>query len=361
MRVVTLFGTRPEIIRLSEIIRHLDSFCDQILVHTGQNYDENLSDVFFRELGLRSPEIHLGIRATEFAEQAALIIRGVGDVLERVRPDRLLVLGDTNSGLSAVVAARRGIPVYHLEAGNRCYDGRVPEEINRRIIDHCSTVLMAYTHRSKENLLREGIPRERIFVVGNPILEVIERHQVAVDASTILARLGLEPKAYFAATLHRAENVDSSVRLQRLLDGIARAGEKFGRPVILAVHPHTAARLRQQAADTSSLRLIEPLGFFDFLALERSAECVISDSGTVQEECTIFRIPNVTIRDVTERAETIECGSNILTGDDPGSISCAVELALALPAEWVPPPEYLERRVSMTVTKIVLGYQRAML
>src|SRR5881296_1839341 len=210
---MTILGTRPEIIRLSVVIKRLDQFCDQTLVHTGQNFDENLSDVFFRELDLRTPDNHLGIESVDFAEQAGQILARVGSVIEELKPDRMLVLGDTNSGLAAIVAARRGVPVYHLEAGNRCYDDRVPEEINRRIIDHCSTVLMPYTHRSKENLLREGIERDRIFVIGNPIYEVLKAHEGGVASSRIVEGLGLTAGAFFAATLHRAENVDDPRRL----------------------------------------------------------------------------------------------------------------------------------------------------
>src|SRR5881296_2983118 len=188
---MTILGTRPEIIRLSVVIKRLDQFCDQTLVHTGQNFDENLSDVFFRELDLRTPDNHLGIESVDFAEQAGQILARVGSVIEELKPDRMLVLGDTNSGLAAIVAARRGIPVYHMEAGNRCYDDRVPEEVNRRIIDHCSTVLMPYTQRSKENLVREGIERERVFVIGNPIFEVLEAHREQIARSDALARLGV--------------------------------------------------------------------------------------------------------------------------------------------------------------------------
>jgi len=212
MKVMTLFGTRPEIIRLSRVIKHLDRFCEQVLVHTGQNYDPNLSDIFFQDLDLRLPDIHLGIKATSFAEQAGQILAKAGEVLAQVRPDRLLILGDTNSGLAAIVAARMGIPVYHMEAGNRCYDDRVPEEINRRVIDHCSDILMPYTHRSKENLVSEGIERQRIFVIGNPIYEVLNTYAAQIDASDVLTQLGVFEGAYFLVTLHRAENVDIPVR-----------------------------------------------------------------------------------------------------------------------------------------------------
>jgi len=358
MKVMTLFGTRPEIIRLSVIVKQLDRFCEQVLVHTGQNYDENLSDVFFRELDLRQPDLHLGVQAADFAAQVGRIIACSGEALARVKPDRLLILGDTNSGLAAVVAARMGIPVYHLEAGNRCYDDRVPEEVNRRVIDHCSTVLMPYTHRSKENLLREGIARERVFVVGNPIYEVLNTYSAQIEASDVLNRLDVQPGEYFLVTLHRAENVDDPARLERLLQGLALVADTHQQPMIVSLHPRTADKMRLFGLDSQSerVRLLTPLGFFDFVKLERTARCVLSDSGTVQEECCIFRVPNVTMRDVTERAETIECGSSVLTGSAPEAILRAVDIALNSGCDWMPPAEYVERHASTAVTKIVLGF-----
>jgi UDP-N-acetylglucosamine 2-epimerase (non-hydrolysing) len=358
MKVVTLFGTRPEIIRLSQVIKRLDEFCEQILVHTGQNYDPNLSDIFFQELGLRSPDIHLGIQTTSFADQVGQIFARVGAVLTREMPDRLLILGDTNSGLAAVVAARMGIPVYHMEAGNRCYDDRVPEEINRRIIDHCSNVLMPYTHRSKENLIREGIARQRIFVIGNPIFEVLTAHAQQIEDSSVLAQLDVQASQFFLVTIHRAENVDDADRLGNLLQGLALVADTYQQPMVVSLHPRTADKMQRFGLDRKSdrVRLLTPLGFFDFVKLERNARCVLSDSGTVQEECCIFRVPNVTIRDVTERAETIECGSNVLTGADPEAILRAVNVVLNSACDWVPPAEYVEPHVSNTVAKILLGH-----
>jgi UDP-N-acetylglucosamine 2-epimerase (non-hydrolysing) len=358
VKLLTLFGTRPEIIRLSLIIQRLDKYCEQTLIHTGQNYDANLSDVFFRDLALRDPDRHLGVRASGFAEQGAQIIQRADEVMAELRPDRILILGDTNSGLAAIAAARRGIPVFHLEAGNRAYDDRVPEEINRRIIDHCSAVLMPYTHRSKENLIREGIERQRIFVIGNPIFEVLRAHEGQIDASLIWERLDIAPGRYFAATLHRAENVDDADRLRRLFEGLRLVAERHERPVVVSVHPRTRERITQSGLtfDERRIRILEPLGFFDFVALERNAFCVLSDSGTVQEECCIYRVPSVTIRDVTERAETIECGSAILSGADPESIARSVDIAVGSPCDWTPPAEYVVESVSATVAKIVLGF-----
>lgn len=361
MKILTLFGTRPEIIRLSATIRILDRHCEQTLIHTGQNYDPNLSEVFLKELRVRPLDYHLGVRGTSFGSQAGQILEKVDDMLGRLRPDRLLILGDTNSGLAAIVAARRGIPVYHLEAGNRCYDSRVPEEVNRRIIDHSSDVLLPYTQRSAENLVREGIARERIFVIGNPIFEVLSTHRAKIAASGVLRRLRLKPRAYFLVTMHRAENVDDPRRLQRHLASLERLGKEFGHQVVVSVHPRTADRIVRAGVqpDPKWVRLEKPLGFFDFVHLEQRAIGVITDSGTVQEEACIFRIPNVTIRDVTERPETTECGSNILAGDSEDCLLSGMKLALEGKPDWQPPAEYLKHNVAATVARIMLSYKHS--
>jgi UDP-N-acetylglucosamine 2-epimerase (non-hydrolysing) len=360
MKILTVFGTRPEIIRLSLVMRLLDEHSDHLTVHTGQNYDPNLSDVFLQELGIRPVSHHLGVRASGFAGQAGQILSGVDDLLAREKPDRLLILGDTNSGLAAVVAARRGIPVYHLEAGNRCYDNRVPEEVNRRIIDHSSDVLLPYTERSAENLVREGIRRDRIFVVGNPILEVLEHFQPQVEASSALDRLGLDPKGYFLVTMHRAENVDHPPRLRVLLDALATLAKEFGIPAVVSLHPRTADRIQQSGinVDPKWVRLQQPFGLFDFIRLEQSAAGVVTDSGTVQEEACIFGIPNVTIRDVTERPETTECGSNILAGQHVERLVGGMRLAMATRTPWIAPTEYQKRNVAATVARILLSHRQ---
>lgn len=358
MRLLTVFGTRPEIIRLSLIIPLLDRHCDQKLVHTGQNYDPILSEIFLKELGIRAIDRHLGVRSATFGEQAGQILARMDDLLEETRPDRVLILGDTNSGLAAIVAARRGIPVYHLEAGNRCYDKRVPEEINRRIIDHSSDYLMPYTERSAENLVREGIRRDRVFVVGNPILEVLDRFRDSIDASDVLDRLGLPARRFFLATMHRAENVDQPERLRRLVAGLGALAAAHSLPVVVSVHPRTADRIARlgDGLDLSGLRLEKPFGLFDFIKLEKHALGVVTDSGTVQEEACILGIPNVTIRDVTERPETVECGSNLLSGADERTLLTGMRLALEAGADWTAPIEYVKRNVAATVARIVLGY-----
>ncbi len=355
---MTIFGTRPEIIRLSLVLKVLDQHCEHITVHTGQNYDESLSDIFIRDLEVRTPDIHLGIKSKSFGDQIGQILTKVDDILDTYRPDRILILGDTNSALSAIAAARRHIPVFHMEAGNRCYDDRVPEEINRRIIDHSSAVLMPYTERSKENLVREGIERDRIFITGNPIKEVLDHFSGNIDSSEVMKALAVKPFEYFLVTLHRAENVDEPERITKIFNGLSEVAAKFGKTVLVSVHPRTAEKLEQHGIKPSSpnIRLLKALGFFDFVKLEKNSLAVLTDSGTVQEECSIFGIPNITLRDVTERPETIECGSNILSGAETSSIVSAVELAIAQPAAWTPPKEYMADNVSQTVSKILLGY-----
>ena len=358
MKVMTIFGTRPEIIRLSLVMRLLDQHCDHTTVHTGQNYHESLSDIFIRDLEVRSPDIHLGIRSNSFGQQAGQILEKADAVLTEHKPDKVLILGDTNSALSAIAAARKGIPVFHMEAGNRCNDNRVPEEVNRRIVDHSSAVLLPYTNRSKENLVAEGIERDRIYVTGNPIKEVLDHFSSKIDASQALRTFGVKQFDYFLVTLHRAENVDIEERLKKVFEALSNLSAKFEKDVLISVHPRTGEKLRAFGIEPGNtrIRLLEPLGFFDFVKLEKNSLAVLTDSGTVQEECSIFRIPNVTIRDVTERPETLESGSNILSGAEPEAIMRAVDLAVSQTSEWTPPVEYLVPNVSQIVTKIVLGY-----
>lgn len=359
MRVLTVLGTRPEIIRLSLICARLDTLCDHLLLHTGQNHDPRLSDIFFAELGMRAPDRYLGVRGATFGEQIGQILAQTEQAMRELRPDRLLILGDTNSALSAFIAKRLGIPVYHLEAGNRCFDDRVPEEVNRRVIDHSSDVLLPYTERSRDNLLREGIAPQRIYVVGNPMAEVLAHHDAAIAASPILQTLGLHAQGYFLVTMHRQETVDYEDRLRSLLAGLDRLAAEYGLPVICSLHPRTVARLREFALAPvhPGVLLCEPFGLIDFVALERHARAVLSDSGTVSEECAILRVPLVTIRDTTERPETLESGSNILSGVEPDAMQRAMRVALDGPADWLAPPEYLRANVSATVARIVLGRQ----
>lgn len=360
MKIATICGTRPEIIRLSRVIELLDQHCDHKLVYTGQNHDPNLSTIFFNELSVRKPDAWWNVQGQNFGEQIGKIVGEAVDFFTAEQPDRVLILGDTNSGLAAIAAARLGIPVYHMEAGNRCYDNRVPEEVNRRVIDHSSEVLLPYTHRSKENLLAEGIHRDRIFVTGNPIFEVLEHYASEIEAATILERLELDKGGYFAVTLHRSENVDNENRLGALLAGLDLIAEHFKRPVIASLHPRTADKIQKfdLAPKSSLVRFVTPMGFHDFVKLEKNAFAVLTDSGTVQEEAAILKVPNVIVRDVTERGEVIEEGAGILSGAKPDEILRAVKFAVASATDWTLPKEYLQPNVASIVSRIVLGYRR---
>jgi len=362
MKVMTILGTRPEIIRLSHIIEKLDKHCTHILVHTGQNFDKNLSDIFFNELQIRKPDYFLKVKGATSGEQIAQILTETEKILTKERPDKLLLLGDTNSSLSAIIAKRMGIPVIHMEAGNRCYDDRVPEEVNRRIIDHCSDLLLPYTERSRANLIREGIAGNRIFVTGNPILEVINHYKDRIEQSIILDKLAISKGRYFLVTLHRAENVDIESRLRQIVKGIISLQKNYDVPVICSLHPHTRDKIQNFniKVDPQSIQFHEPFGFFDFIRLEQDAMCVLSDSGTVQEECCLFHVPTITIRDVTERPETLECGSNILSGSNEKSLKTCMAVVLHQESEGYIPEEYTRTKVSDTIIKLLLGYHHTL-
>jgi UDP-N-acetylglucosamine 2-epimerase (non-hydrolysing) len=330
-----------------------------VVVHTGQNFEDRLSKLFFDELELRSPDEFVGVRARTAGAQLAQVLEGVERLLLKYHPDRVLILGDTNSGMAAIVARRLGIPVYHMEAGNRCFDDRVPEEVNRRVIDHCSSVLLPYTLNSRENLIREGIASARVLVTGNPIKQVLDYYAPKIDASDALDVLGLEEQRYFLVTAHRAENVDDESRLRSILSALEELYSAYGFPIVYSVHPRTRSRLDRMGFvnKSSGVKLLEPMGLVDFVRLEKGAFCLLSDSGTVQEEGCLYHVPNVTIRDVTERPETLECGSNVLSGCDPAHICAAVSLAVDTRGRWHPPPEYLQTNVAETVCRILTSYR----
>ncbi|MBB3113625.1 UDP-N-acetylglucosamine 2-epimerase (non-hydrolyzing) [Paenibacillus phyllosphaerae] len=359
MRVVTILGTRPEIIRLSRIIPKLDLLAEEhVLVHTGQNFSNSLSDIFFQELGLRQPDYMLGQGMQTLGGQLSVMFGGIERILNQHRPHVVLLLGDTNSALCAIVAERMGIPVVHMEAGNRCFDLAVPEEKNRRVIDAISTINMPYTSYSKGNLLREGFPSNRIVQTGNPIHEVITHYMPQIEASDILGRLGLTPGGYMIVTAHRAENVDHPERLAGILEGLNGIARRFDIQLVCSIHPRTRSRIESgsvQVAMDPRVTFHEPFGFFDFVTLERFAKCAISDSGTVQEECCIFGVPTVTIRTTTERPETVDCGSNVVSGLAAKDIENAAVVMTALPADWESPDGYLAKDVSDKVVKFVLG------
>jgi UDP-N-acetylglucosamine 2-epimerase (non-hydrolysing) len=357
MKVLTVVGTRPELIRLSLVFRRFEELgIEHVLVHTGQNYDPRLSDVFFAELDLPQPDEYLGIRADRVGEQIGQIIaRSEAAILEH-RPDALLILGDTNSGLSAIAATRYAIPIFHMEAGNRCFDWRVPEEKNRRLIDHVSDWLLPYTPRSREYLLDEGISKQRVLVCGNPITDVIEHFRSVWEQSDILERLGLAPGDYLLATVHRQETVDFPDLLGAICQGLSRTAAEIDLPLVWSVHPRTRKRLEAAGAKLDPrVQLHEPFSFTEFVALEASARCVITDSGTVQEECSLLHVPTVTCRDTTERPETVECGSNLLCGvSEPERMPACVKTMIAAGNSWVSPYAH-DRGVADLVAKFILG------
>lgn len=360
-KILTVLGTRPEIIRLARLIPKLDGCFEHVLVHTGQNATPNLNDVFFSELAVRAPDVWMGVDTSSFGRQLGSLMEGFEKLLDEHHPDRVLILGDTNSGLVAFNCKRRGIPVYHMEAGNRCFDDRVPEEVNRKVIDHSSTILLPYTERSAENLVGEGIPRHRIFVTGNPIFEVLQHYSSEIDASPALERHGIAPLGYLLATMHRAENVDSPPVLDGLCAALVSVADLYGLPMILSVHPRLAVRLAEGVFADTMVRAVPAMPFFEFVKLQRQAALVLTDSGTVQEESAIFRVPVITIRDTTERPETIEAGSNIVASTDPARIVSAARFlhGLGRKGVWSPPLEYMDPNVSEKVVRILLSHDPA--
>lgn len=355
IKILTILGTRPEIIRLSRIIPKLDELTNHKVLHTGQNYDPLLSNIFFTDLGLRNPDVVLDNTGTSFTEQIANTFIGVEKFIREFTPDRVLILGDTNSGLSAFICERLGIPVYHMEAGNRCYDLKVPEEKNRKVIDSISTINLPYTQLSRENLLREGIPNNRIFITGNPIKEVIDFYQQQISQSTILEKLNLEKNNYIIATAHRAENVDDDNRLSQIFQAFNEISKDH--KIIFSCHPRTKQKLEKFNIDTTNPNIIisEPFGFFDFVKLEQHSVMAISDSGTVQEEMCLFQIPTITIRDTTERPETVWCGSNIVSGLNKDQILLCYKKMKNNNRNWEIPSGYDKKNVSDTVINILLS------
>lgn len=357
MKVITILGTRPELIRLSLIVKKLDMLCDQVLIHTGQNYDPNLNDIFIEQLGIRKADYYLGAQGT-FGEQAGTILTKLEEILTKEKPDAFLVLGDTNSSLGAIMAKRLGTRVFHMEAGNRCYDDRVPEENNRRIIDSQSDILLPYTERSRANLIKEGVAGNRIYVTGNPIKEVLDHFAPQIDSSDIMHQLDVEKGKFFLMTLHRAENVDPEDRLAKFVEAFNSIYDTYRLPMVWSVHPRTQKRLKEHPTLKlrEGIKVLKPLGLFEFNNLQKNAYCVLSDSGTAQEECAIFNIPTVTLRDVTERPETLDAGSNFISGCEPEDILRGIKTVTESENNWDVPKDYLKQNVSDTVVRIVLSY-----
>ena len=329
-KVMTIVGTRPEIIRLACVIQRLDKTVEHILVHTGQNYDHSLNEVFFEDLGLRAPDHYLNVDTSSLGKVLGETLIKTEAVLTSEKPDAVLVLGDTNSCIAAVMAKRMRIPVYHMEAGNRCFDENVPEETNRRMVDHVADFNLVYTEHARRNLLAEGLHPRRILLTGSPMREVLEQYRNQIEASEVLETLGLESQKYFLVSAHREENVDSPQRLQMLVDCLTAVQEKWGLPVIVSTHPRTRKRLEVLGTDLAGtdVRWLEPFGFHDYNKLQLEAACVLSDSGTISEESSILGFPAVTLRDSIERPEALDAGAIIMTGLDAGNAVEAVAVAM---------------------------------
>lgn len=361
LRVLTIVGTRPEIIRLSRVLAKLEAYTDHLLVHTGQNYDYELNEIFFRDLGLRKPDYFLGAAGTTAAETIGKVISEVDQVLEQEKPDAVLILGDTNSCLAAIPAKRRKIPVFHMEAGNRCFDFRVPEEINRRIVDHISDINMPYSDIAREYLLREGLPPDRVIKTGSPMYEVLHHSLPKIQQSTVLNELGLQPLSYFLVSAHREENVDDDAHLTNLVEVLNTLVKKYQLPVLVSTHPRTRKRFEVQGAIFDPLvQLMKPWGFLDYVHLEMNARAVLSDSGTITEESSILNFPAINIRDAHERPEGMEQASVMLTGLNPGRIFQALEILEDQPRRdnrlLLPVADYMVPNVSDKVLRIILSY-----
>jgi UDP-N-acetylglucosamine 2-epimerase (non-hydrolysing) len=361
LKVMTIVGTRPEVIRLSRIIEKLDRHCQHILVHTGQNYDYELNELFFSELGIRRPDSFLSAAGATVAETIGNVIVGADRVLEEHKPDALLLLGDTNSSLAAIAAKRRKVAIFHMEAGNRCFDFRVPEEINRRIVDHIADINLPYSEIARDYLLREGLPADQIIKTGSPMREVIEHYWERINSSDAPARLGLVDYRYFLVSLHREENVDAPATLNRIIELLNHLGEKYEQPVIVSTHPRTRKRI--EALDIklqSKVMLHKPFGFLDYIKLQLNARAVLSDSGTITEEASILNFPALNLREVHERPEGFEEACVMLVGLDRDR----VDQALAILADQPRGAERLLRlvqdyeatNVSDKVLRIILSY-----
>lgn len=364
-KVMTIVGTRPELIKMSLVIDRLDRLTDHVLVHTGQNYDYGLNEVFFEQLGIRKPDHFLGVAASTAAKAISNIIERADDIFEAERPDALMIYGDTNSGLAVIAAKRRKIPVFHMEAGNRCFDQRVPEELNRKVIDHLSDINMTLTEHARRYLLDEGLPPDRTFVVGSHMAEVLERFMPDIERSDVIQRLALEEGRYFVVSAHREENVDSVERLRSMLASLDALSAAYGWPIIVSTHPRTRKRLSDLGGVPTSgpIRFLDPFGFLDYIRLQIGAACVLSDSGTITEEAALLDLRAVTLREAHERPEGMDAGTLIMSRLESAAVlnavACAMESFSNKAAEGRfagKVRDYQAPAVSAKVVKIVLSY-----
>ena len=361
LKVMTIVGTRPELIRLSKTIALLDRYCDHTLVHTGQNYDYELNGIFFDDLGIRAPDHYLNAAGATAAETIGNVIIAADKVLADIKPDALLILGDTNSCLAAIPAKRRRVAIFHMEAGNRCFDQRVPEETNRRIVDSISDINMPYSAIARQYLLREGFPPDQIVVTGSPMREILDSQRAKIDSSDVVSRLGLTPEAYFVVSAHREENVDSDATFGRLIDVVNKVAERYSQPIIFSTHPRTRKRLDLTGVALHPLvQALKPLGFSDYVKLQMMARATLSDSGTISEESAILNFPALNIREVHERPEAMEEAAVIMTGLDAHRVLEGLAIItdqprgdtrlLALPHGYTP------NNVSEKVLRIIQSY-----
>ena len=361
LKVVTVLGTRPEIIRLSRVIAKLDQYCDHVIVHTGQNHDYELNEIFFSDLELRKPDHFLNAAGINGAETIGRVIIAVDDVLATVAPDAMLVLGDTNSCMAVIPAKRRKIPIFHMEAGNRCFDQRVPEEINRRIVDHTADINLTYSSIAREYLLREGLPPDMVIKTGSPMFEVLDHYRGAILASNVLDRLDLIEEDYFVVSAHREENIDSDRNFAKLKAVLNAVAEQFGQPIIVSTHPRTQKRIDSLHTSFHSLvRLLKPLGFRDYIRLQMSSRATLSDSGTISEESSILNFPALNIREAHERPEAMEEASVMMVGLEVERVmqALAVLASHSRGDERVlrPVADYTMPNVSEKVVRIIHSY-----
>jgi UDP-N-acetylglucosamine 2-epimerase (non-hydrolysing) len=363
LKVMTVVGTRPEIIKLSRVIAALERHTEHVLVHSGQNYDHELNAIFFEQLGIAPPRHVLGVGGQGVAQVIADVIVRSDEVMARERPDALLVYGDTNTCLCVIPAKRRKIPIFHMEAGNRCFDQRVPEELNRKVVDHLSDVNLPLTEHARRYLLAEGLRPETIIKSGSTMREVLDHYAPGIDRSRVLDELGLRPGEYLVVSTHREENVDDPERLARILGVLRAVAERHRRRIVVSTHPRTRVRLEALAGGTADLEargvsFLKPFGFLDYVKLQRHAFCVISDSGTVTEESALVGFPAVTLREAHERPEGMDAGTLVMSGIEPDRVLQAIDAVTARPAGQRPgvPPDYLETNVSQKVLQVVLSY-----
>lgn len=359
LKVMVVVGTRPEIIRLSEVIKAIDKYFNLILVHTGQNYDYTLNEVFFEEFKLKKPDYYLNAPGKHLGETVGNIISKTYEVIDKEKPDALLVLGDTNSCLAAYSAKRLKVPIFHMEAGNRCFDFNVPEEINRRVVDHVSDVNLAYTENARRYLINEGIKNDFLYVTGSPMSEVLTKNMNNVDKSDILEKLNLKEKDYFVVSAHREENIDIDSKFEQLIKSLNKVAETYGKKIIFSTHPRTAKRIKEKNIKFNDLIInMEPMGFFDYVKLQKKAYCVLSDSGTIPEESSILNFPGVSMRNSTERPEALDAGSVVLGGVNERDMINSIELAVNSYSEnkQNPVKDYRDVNVSEKVVKIIQSY-----